>query len=149
MRATALPYYVTFQQRSVIAYIRLKFCTRSRWDYQITMVGPLGLLISNYCIIRYLASVVTPNNGVECRQSSRRRMITDYLACFAVPAIIATSSVVFQVARYQVFKLVGCSTVSALTWPTLIIFLIWSPILCGISCGYSGDFVIFPHLQSC
>lgn len=110
------------------------------------MVGPLGLLISNYCIIRYLASVVTPHKPVECRESARRRVITDYLACFAVPAIIAIASVVFQVARYQVFKLVGCSSVSALTWPTFIIHLIWSPILCGISCGYSRDFSDVPSV---
>lgn len=143
MRATELPSYVIFQQRFVTSFgLSGELAAYSRLGHQITMVGPLGLLISNYCIIRYLASVVTPNKMIESRESARRRMVSDYLASFGFPACVALVSVVFQVARYQVNNLVGCSSVSVLTWPTLFTYLIWSPILCGISCGYSGELIL-------
>jgi len=101
------------------------------------MVGPLGLLIANCCIIRYLARIVTPNAHVEDNSTSRIRIWSDYALSFGVPALIAILSVVFQVARYEVEVLVGCSNVSVLAWPTMFIFIIWSPIMCGIACGYA------------
>ncbi|KAH9821198.1 mating type STE3 pheromone receptor [Melampsora americana] len=101
------------------------------------LVGPLGLLISNWCIIRYLADIVTPNKALECRETARRRMVVDYSMSFGIPALIGLASLIVQVSRYQVYKLVGCSNVSALTWPGIFIVLMWSPILCGVSCGYS------------
>ncbi|EGF97739.1 mating type STE3 pheromone receptor [Melampsora larici-populina 98AG31] len=101
------------------------------------LIGPLGLLISNWCIIRYLAHIVTPNKALECRETARRRMVADYSMSFGIPALIGLASLIVQVSRYQVYKLVGCSNVSALTWPGIFIVLMWSPILCGVSCGYS------------
>lgn len=104
---------------------------------KLTMVGPLGLLIANCCIIRYLARIVTPNAHVEDNSTARVRIWSDYALSFGVPALIAILSVVFQVARYEVEVLVGCSNVSVLAWPTMFIFIIWSPIMCGIACGYA------------
>ncbi|PLW35283.1 hypothetical protein PCASD_13668 [Puccinia coronata f. sp. avenae] len=104
---------------------------------KLTMVGPLGLLIANCCIIRYLARIVTPNIIVESNSTARIRIWTDYTLSFGIPAFIALFSVVFQVARYEVETLVGCSNVSVLAWPTMFIFIIWSPIMCGIACGYA------------
>ncbi|OAV87231.1 hypothetical protein PTTG_09751 [Puccinia triticina 1-1 BBBD Race 1] len=103
---------------------------------KLTMVGPLGLLIANCCIIRYLARIVTPNT-LEDNSTARARIWTDYVLSFGIPAAIAVLSVVFQVARYEVEPLVGCSNVSVLSWPTIFIFIIWSPIMCGIACGYA------------
>ncbi|KAI7950538.1 hypothetical protein MJO29_009212 [Puccinia striiformis f. sp. tritici] len=104
---------------------------------QLTMVGPLGLLIANCCIIRYLATIVTPNTLVEDNSAARVRIWTDYALSFGIPALISVLSVVFQVARYEVEALVGCSNVSVLAWPTMFLFIIWSPIMCGIACGYA------------
>ncbi|KAA1069135.1 a-factor receptor, variant 2 [Puccinia graminis f. sp. tritici] len=104
---------------------------------KLTMVGPLGLLIANCCIIRYLARIVTPNPLVEENSTTRIRICTDYALSFGIPAFVAVLSVVFQVSRYEVEALVGCSNVSVLAWPTIFIFIIWSPIMCGIACGYS------------
>ncbi|KAH9451115.1 hypothetical protein Pst134EB_018609 [Puccinia striiformis f. sp. tritici] len=104
---------------------------------KLTMVGPLGLLIANCCIIRYLATIVTPNTLVEDNSAARVRIWTDYALSFGIPALISVLSVVFQVARYEVEALVGCSNVSVLAWPTMFLFIIWSPIMCGIACGYA------------
>lgn len=105
---------------------------------KLNLVGPVGLLISNWCIIRYLAKILTANKSLECREASKKRVMRDYLLSFGIPAMIALASLIFQVARYQVDRLVGCSHVSALTWPTMFLFLIWPPIICGASCGYSA-----------
>nr|UWL63634.1 STE3.4 [Melampsora pruinosae] len=105
---------------------------------KLNLVGPVGLLISNWCIIQYLAKILTVSKSLECRKGSKKRVIRDYLLSFGIPAVIALASLIFQVARYQVDRLVGCSHVSALTWPTIFLFLIWPPIFCGVSCGYSA-----------
>nr|UWL63632.1 STE3.4 [Melampsora medusae] len=105
---------------------------------KLNLVGPVGLLTSNWCIIQYLAKILTASKSLECRKASKQRAIRDYLMSFGIPAMIALASVIFQVARYQVDSLVGCSHVSALTWPTMFLFLIWPPIICGVSCGYSA-----------
>ncbi|MBW0480530.1 hypothetical protein O181_020245 [Austropuccinia psidii MF-1] len=104
---------------------------------KLSMVGPLGLLISNCCIIRYLAQIVTPHAKVGDHWNSKARICIDYGLAFGVPAVVALASVIFQVARYQIETMTGCTNVSLLAWPTLFIFLIWSPILCGIACGYA------------
>ncbi|KAI8448358.1 pheromone A receptor-domain-containing protein [Phakopsora pachyrhizi] len=104
---------------------------------KIGLIGPLGLLMANCCIIRYLAQIVTPSNSIETSYEARKRMYKDYAMAFGFPVVIAIASVVFQVARYEVEILVGCSNVSVLGWPTLIILIVWSPIICGISCGYA------------
>ncbi|KAG0139804.1 hypothetical protein CROQUDRAFT_666007 [Cronartium quercuum f. sp. fusiforme G11] len=104
---------------------------------KLTLVGPIGLLMSNCCIIRYLASIVGPNKTLQSRAATRRRIIMDYLLSFGFPAIIALASLVYQVARYEVYRLVGCSNVSALTWPAIFLSLIWPTILCGVSSGYA------------
>ncbi|KAH9821184.1 mating type STE3 pheromone receptor [Melampsora americana] len=105
---------------------------------KLNLVGPVGLLISNWCIIQHLAKILTASKSVECRKASKKRMIRDYLLSFGLPAMIALASLIFQFARYQVNRLVGCSHVSALTWPTMFLFLIWPPIICGVSCAYSA-----------
>lgn len=104
---------------------------------KLTMVGPLGLLVANCCIIRYLARIVTPHILGEDHSTARIRMLTDYALSFGFPALIAVLSVVVQVARYEVEMLVGCSSVTVLAWPSIFIFIIWPPVMCGIACGYS------------
>lgn len=104
---------------------------------KVGVVGPLGLLISNCCIIRYLALILTPNQFMEESRQKRRRILFDYALSFGLPAVIAGASVVYQVARYQVNNLAGCSSASALVWPTFILSIVWPLIFCGVSCGYS------------
>ncbi|MBW0490563.1 hypothetical protein O181_030278 [Austropuccinia psidii MF-1] len=104
---------------------------------KITLVGPLGLLIANCCIIRYLAKIVTPPGSLEDIRRRRRRQILDYGLSFGFPSFLAGISLLYQVARYQVNQQAGCSPVTALVWPTFIFALIWPPISCGIACGYS------------
>ncbi|KAG0139918.1 hypothetical protein CROQUDRAFT_54044 [Cronartium quercuum f. sp. fusiforme G11] len=104
---------------------------------KLNMVGPLGLLLSNACIIRYLASIFTPNKRLDCYKTLKRRMIADYIVSFGFPVLVVLASLTFQVARYEVVKLVGCSNVSALSWPAILLSFMWSPITCGVSCGYA------------
>lgn len=103
------------------------------------MVGPLGLLVANFCIIRYLAAIVTPNKSIESKSEGRRRIMLDYVLSFGFPFLVAASSLVYQTARYEVFKLSGCVSVSALTWPYFILSLIWPIIMCGMACGYARE----------
>lgn len=60
---------------------------------KLTMVGPLGLLVANCCIIRYLARIVTPHILGEDHSTARIRMLTDYALSFGFPALIAVLSV--------------------------------------------------------
>ncbi|CAH7667048.1 GPCR fungal pheromone mating factor [Phakopsora pachyrhizi] len=110
------------------------FCDLSS---HVSQVGPLGLLIGNCCIMRYLAKIMTPNTTVEDQSEKRRRAVFDYSISFGFPAVLAALSTIFQVARYQVNRYAGCSSASALVWPTFVLSVIWPPIFCGIACGYS------------
>ncbi|OAV88334.1 hypothetical protein PTTG_09693 [Puccinia triticina 1-1 BBBD Race 1] len=104
---------------------------------KISEVGPLGLLIANCCIIRYLASILTPNRSIEEPQQKRRRILFDYGLSLGFPILTAAGSVVYQVGRYQINNLAGCSSASALVWPTFILSIVWPLVFCGISCCYS------------
>lgn len=113
---------------------------------KISEVGPLGLLISNCCIIRYLASILAPNQSIEDPGQKRRRILFDYSLSLGFPGLIAASSVVYQVGRYQINNLAGCSSASALVWPTFILSIVWPLVFCGISCCYSL-YVLYCLLQ--
>ncbi|KAA1104158.1 a-factor receptor [Puccinia graminis f. sp. tritici] len=104
---------------------------------KISEVGPLGLLIANCCIIRYLALILTPNRTIEEPQQKRRRILLDYCLSLGFPSLIAAVSVIYQVGRYQINNLAGCSSASALVWPTFILSIVWPLVFCGISCCYS------------
>ncbi|EGF98614.1 uncharacterized protein MELLADRAFT_73569 [Melampsora larici-populina 98AG31] len=104
---------------------------------RIFMVGPMGLLMANLCIIRYLSSVVTPNRVVDGKSDKRKRLFLDYLLCLGFPLVLAGVAVIYQAGRFEVNRLAGCSNISALVWPTFVLSIIWPPIICGVSCGYS------------
>ncbi|KAI7933463.1 hypothetical protein MJO29_016841 [Puccinia striiformis f. sp. tritici] len=104
---------------------------------KISEVGPLGLLIANCCIIRYLAMILTPDRCVEEPQQKRHRIMVDYTLSLGFPGLVAAASVVYQVGRYQINNLAGCSSASALVWPTFILSIVWPLVFCGISCCYS------------
>lgn len=104
---------------------------------RIVMVGPVGLLMANLCIIRYLSIVISPNKIIDGKRDKKRRMILDYTLCIGFPTFLAGVAVIYQAGRYQINRLAGCNSISALVWPAFILQIIWPSIICGVSCGYS------------
>ena len=100
--------------------------------------GPIGLLAANVCIVRFLARVVSPKATLITSRDQRNRAIVDYALCLGLPIFVMATHIVYQPVRYGIAKTLGCQVVGVITWPTFILWLIWSPLLALIAAIYGG-----------
>jgi pheromone a factor receptor len=98
----------------------------------------VGRIASVMCIARFLAEVVSPRATAITRQDRRRRAIFDYSMCFGAPALVMASHIVYQPDRYAIVRGMGCTITANMTWPTIVLWLIWPPIFALIGVLYSG-----------
>lgn len=106
---------------------------------QIGVGGSIGRLAAVYCIARFLADVVSPRATALTRQDRRRRAIHDYFMSFGVPIIIMACHVVYQANRFAIIRGVGCQATQYMSWPTLIMRLVWGPVFAVGGMMYSGS----------
>ncbi|BGP51503.1 a-factor receptor [Rhodotorula kratochvilovae] len=88
----------------------------------------VGRLAAVFCIARFLADIVSPRATAITRQDRRRRAIHDYLLSFGVPGVIMACHVLYQPNRYSLSRGVGCTATQVMTWPTLVLRVIWPPL---------------------
>nr|AER30221.1 mating pheromone receptor a2 [Rhodosporidiobolus colostri] len=107
-------------------------------DIAIGVGGSIGRLAAVYCIARFLADVVSPRATALTRQDRRRRAIHDYFMSFGVPIIIMACHVVYQANRFAIIRGVGCQATQYMSWPTLIMRLVWGPVFAVGGMMYSA-----------
>ncbi|KAG4302693.1 hypothetical protein PCANB_001099 [Pneumocystis canis] len=89
-------------------------------------------------ISHYLSKVMKPlRSSLQTKVIRRRQMIQDLLMSFACPVVIMCLHYIVQSARYVIDGVNGCVPWSDQSWPTVVIVLIWPPILGSISAYYS------------
>jgi len=91
-----------------------------------------------FCIARFLADIVSPRATAITRKDRRRRAIQDYLLSFGVPGVIMACHVLYQPNRYRLVRGRGCQVTQVMTWPTLILRIVWSPLFAVGGTLYSG-----------
>ena len=88
--------------------------------------------------MRFLARVVSPKATLITSRDQRNRAIVDYALCLGLPIFVMATHIVYQPVRYGIAKTLGCQVVGVITWPTFILWLIWSPLLALIAAVYGG-----------
>lgn len=106
---------------------------------QVSIGGGLGLLAANFCIVRFLARVVSPKAKVLTASDQSRRAVFDYSICLGIPIFVMATHIIYQPIRFGISKTVGCQFGFVITWPTLILWMIWSPILASMAAAYGGE----------
>ncbi|GAA5845424.1 hypothetical protein JCM11251_005069 [Rhodosporidiobolus azoricus] len=105
---------------------------------KIGLGGQVGRLAAVFCIARFLADVVSPRATAMTRQDRRRRAFFDYTVSFGVPVIIMACHIVYQANRFALIRGVGCTATQLMSWPTLVLRLIWGPIFAVGGVFYSA-----------
>ncbi|GAA5923408.1 hypothetical protein JCM3775_007531 [Rhodotorula graminis] len=88
----------------------------------------VGRVAAVFCIARFLADIVSPRATAITRKDRRRRALQDYLLSFGVPGVIMACHVLYQPNRYRLVRGRGCQVTQVMTWPTLVLRIIWSPL---------------------
>nr|AER30205.1 mating pheromone receptor a2 [Rhodotorula araucariae] len=107
-------------------------------DIQVIVGTSVGRMAAVFCIARFLADIVSPRATAITRQDRRRRAIHDYLLSFGVPGVIMACHVLYQPNRYSLIRGVGCTATQVMTWPTLVLRTIWSPLFATGGTLYSA-----------
>ncbi|GAA6041905.1 hypothetical protein JCM8097_000214 [Rhodosporidiobolus ruineniae] len=105
---------------------------------KISIGGQVGRLAAVYCIARFLADVVSPRATAIMRQDRRRRAIHDYFVSIGVPVLIMACHIVYQANRFALYQGEGCLPTQFMSWPTLILRVIWGPIFAVGGVFYSA-----------
>lgn len=105
---------------------------------QLQIGGSFGRIASGMCIARFLAAVVSPRATAITRQDRRQRALFDYSLCFGVPFIGMACHIIYQPIRFLLVTGKGCAVTTSMTWPTLVLWMIWPPVFAVIGVLYSG-----------
>ena len=102
----------------------------------------LGVVGSIVCIMRDLAHVLdTESTTVSSSLAHRRRQIAiACLFCFGGPVYAMAIHFIVQPSRYFIFAISGCTASVINSWPTLLLVLIWPPVLCVVAVYYGSKF---------
>ncbi|GAA5969591.1 hypothetical protein JCM3765_003443 [Sporobolomyces pararoseus] len=98
----------------------------------------IGRLAAVACIARFLAGVVSPRATAITRQDCRQRAIADYTVAFGFPLLLMACHVLYQPNRFTLWNGIGCTTTQVLSWPTILLNIIWGPIFATVGVLYSA-----------
>nr|AER30236.1 mating pheromone receptor a2 [Sporobolomyces longiusculus] len=98
----------------------------------------VGRLAAVACIARFLADVVSPRATALTRRDRRHRAIFDYSVAFGFPLLLMACHVLYQPNRFTIVRGIGCAITQTLTWPTILLGMIWGPIFSAIGVLYSS-----------
>ncbi|GAA6025205.1 hypothetical protein JCM10207_001490 [Rhodosporidiobolus poonsookiae] len=104
---------------------------------KITLGVQIGRLAAVFAIARFLADVVSPRATAMTRQDRIRRAAFDYFTSFGVPLLAMGGHIIYQGNRFAIQRGVGCSVTYLMSWPYLVLQLIWQPVFAVGSVLYS------------
>lgn len=110
-------------------------------EVKLGMGSHLGICGSLVCIMRSLAQVLNTSNAAlsPTRGQRRKQLIIDIMLCFGFPAFEMAIHYVIQPSRYYIFPIGGCTVSFDNSWPSIVIYHIWAPILCFVVVYYAGE----------
>jgi len=97
-------------------------------------------------ICRFLADATNPDpaqKDLHCHRT-RRNMIDLFLG-IGFPIIVIALKFIGEYSRYHIEGVNGCTGTIQLSWPSLILYPIWCPILCLVAAGYACTPLIPNH----
>jgi pheromone a factor receptor len=108
---------------------------------RIKSVFPIGVPGAAIGICRFLADATNPNPSQNDLQYTvfRRNMIDLFLGII-LPLINVGLKYIVNPSRYWIVGVNGCTGITAITWPSIPLYYLWSPILSLIAAFYAGIF---------
>ena len=89
-------------------------------------------------ICRFLADASNPDpSHKDLLHDRRKRNLIDVFLGIILPMIIDGLKFIVEYSRYHVAGVNGCTGTIDYSWPTLVLWYIWCPLLCLVSAGYA------------
>jgi pheromone a factor receptor len=100
------------------------------------LIGVPAALIG---ICRFLAAAIHLDPvQTTLNQTQRRRNITDLLLGVFLPIVNVGLKQIVTSPRYYIFGIRGCTTGLDDSWPSILLYFLWAPVLTIIATGYAG-----------
>ncbi|KAK4690690.1 pheromone a factor receptor, partial [Lecanoromycetidae sp. Uapishka_2] len=105
-----------------------------------------GIIGSLACIMRSLALVLNTKRTILSPSKAQRRtkIAIDFLLCFGAAIYSMAVHYIVQPNRYDIFAISGCSWSFDFSWPSMVLIIMWPPILCLVAGYYSGMLLLAP-----
>lgn len=99
-----------------------------------------ALLTTMACFIKNLADVFNTKKHTFVTTSGmkRKKLIIDILFCWLLPGMQVCVHYTITLGRYSIFPVYGCYDEMDNSWPYIVVYLIWGPILTLVSAFYAG-----------
>lgn len=101
-----------------------------------------GALFAAFGIVRFIARAVSPNGRRLSPEDLRRLNREIYGLSFGAPLLMAALHILYQPNRYAIVRTTGCEFTYVVTWVSYLTWLVWGPLMAGISAFYAGASVL-------
>lgn len=109
----------------------------------------IGIPASTICICRFLGDATDPNpSRNDLRHGRNRRNLIDVSICLLLPLMVAAANFTFQSSRYHIVGVQGCTGWIDFSWPSVLFYPMWCPLLSVIAAIYAGTSNIFSPLMT-
>ena len=91
--------------------------------------------------MRKLAKVMDTKNIVMApsRAQRIREAVLEILWCFGFPILLMLIYYIVQPIRYFLWGISGCNAAFDNSWPSVVLVMMWSPIVSLVGSYYSGN----------
>lgn len=94
-----------------------------------------GTVGSLACIMRSLAIALDTKRTTlsPSKAQHQRKIAIDFLFCFGGPIYSMAVHYIVQPNRYNIFAISGCSWTFDYSWPSIVLIIMWPPIICLVA----------------
>ncbi|KAL7276875.1 a-factor receptor [Rhizina undulata] len=108
-------------------------------EIKIFIAAGAGQMGSVAAIARNLARIMSDDISViRTKARKRREMIQDLLLCFGAPVWMMAVHYIVQPNRYIILTITGCTPTFDRSWPSIVLLLMWPPIISLFSAYYAA-----------
>lgn len=99
----------------------------------------IGLPAAGVGVCRFLADATNPDPSyTDLKHTRFRRNMIDLFLGIGLPLINMGLKMIVNPTRYWIQGVEGCDGVTDLSWPSILLYHIWCPVLSSIAAIYSG-----------
>ena len=112
-------------------------------DFRIKDMFSTGITGAAIGVCRFLADATNPNpSQKDLRHGRLKRNAIDLFLSIILPLMVEAALLAFQTSRYHILGVQGCSGWIDYSWPSVLFYALWSPILGIIAAIYACN---YPH----
>ena len=113
-------------------------------DSRIKSSFPIGVPGATIGICRFLAAATDPDPSQrDLKHTQTRRNMVDLFLGVILPLFQMVLKFIVDPKRYYIIGIIGCVGWTDDSWPSVLLYYLWSPTLCVIASGYAGIAIDF------